>query len=141
MDLSRFLKAHERAYEQALAEVRRGRKTSHWMWYIFPQIAGLGRSITAQEYAIEDIEEARAYLDDPVLGAHMRELVEALLALEASDPVAVFGGIDAMKLRSSMTLFSQACAGCDGWEDDPFAAVLATYFDGIPDELTLQIIA
>lgn len=141
MDLTRFLKAHEHDYERALAEVRRGRKTSHWMWYIFPQVAGLGRSSTAQHYAIEDLAEARAYLDDPVLGAHMRELVGALLAFETSDPVAVFGGIDAMKLRSSMTLFSRAAAGCKGWEDDPFAAVLDRFYDGVPDDLTLQLIA
>ena len=141
MDVTRFAEAHQSDYETALAEVRAGYKRSHWMWYIFPQIAGLGSSATAQRYAIESLEEARVYLAHPLLGRHMRELCNALLDLDTNDAQAVFGGIDAMKLRSSMTLFSLAAPLCDGWEDNPFADVLDKFYDGDEDELTLQIIA
>ena len=101
--LDRFLDAQRGDYAAALAEVRRGRKTSHWMWYIFPQIAGLGQSSTARYYSIRDLEEAREYYAHPVLGQRLREISGALLELRGSDPVAVFGGIDSMKLKSSMT--------------------------------------
>ena len=111
------------------------------MWYIFPQIAGLGASATSQRYAIENLAEARAYLAHPVLGRHMRELCDALVGLPTNDAQAVFGGIDAMKLRSSMTLFSLAAPLCDGWEANPFQDVLDKFFGGDEDELTLQIIA
>ena len=111
--LDRFLDAQRGDYAAALAEVRRGRKTSHWMWYIFPQIAGLGQSSTARYYSIRDLEEAREYYAHPVLGQRLREISGALLALRGSDPVAVFGGIDSMKLKSSMTLFAVAAP------DDP----------------------
>ena len=133
--LDRFLNAQQGDYTAALAEVRRGRKTSHWMWYIFPQIAGLGQSSTARYYSIRDLEEAREYYAHPVLGQRLREISGALLDLRGSDPVAVFGGIDSMKLKSSMTLFAVAAP------DDPlFQQVLDKYYGGEQDALTLRIL-
>ena len=133
--LDRFLDAQRGDYAAALTEVRRGRKTSHWMWYIFPQIAGLGQSSTARYYSIRDLEEAREYYAHPVLGQRLREISGALLELRGSDPVAVFGGIDSMKLKSSMTLFAVAAP------DDPlFQQVLDKYYGGEQDALTLRIL-
>ena len=133
--LDRFLDAQRGDYAAALAEVRRGRKTSHWMWYIFPQIAGLGQSSTARYYSIRDLEEAREYYAHPVLGQRLREISGVLLELRGSDPVAVFGGIDSMKLKSSMTLFAVAAP------DDPlFQQVLDKYYGGERDALTLRIL-
>ena len=133
--LDRFLDAQRGDYAAALAEVRRGRKNSHWMWYIFPQIAGLGQSSTARYYSIRDLEEAREYYAHPVLGQRLREISGALLELRGSDPVAVFGGIDSMKLKSSMTLFAVAAP------DDPlFQQVLDKYYGGEQDTLTLRIL-
>ena len=133
--LDRFLDAQRDDYAAALAEVRRGRKTSHWMWYIFPQIAGLGQSSTARYYSIRDLEEAREYYAHPVLGQRLREISGVLLELRGSDPVAVFGGIDSMKLKSSMTLFAVAAP------DDPlFRQVLDKYYGGEQDVLTLRIL-
>src|SRR5919112_680248 len=112
-------------YRQALAELRAGRKRSHWMWFVFPQVAGLGRSATAQHYAISGLAEARAYLAHPVLGPRLVECAEALASLPGRDAAAVLGPVDAQKLRSSMTLFAHA---------DPsqpaFRAVLEQYFGG-----------
>ncbi|MGY1606403.1 DUF1810 domain-containing protein [Geodermatophilus sp. SYSU D00700] len=129
--LSRFVDAQAGTYPQALAELRAGRKTSHWMWFVFPQVAGLGRSPTAQHYAISGLDEARAYLAHPVLGPRLVESAQALTALDQDDPVAVFGPVDAVKLRSSMTLFARA---------DPsqpvFRAVLEQYFGGREDDAT-----
>ena len=107
-DLSRFHRAQPRDYDQALSEIRAGRKRSHWIWYIFPQIQGLGYSSTAQFYAIQDLSEAKAYLADPVLRERLLEISGALLGLESSDPSAVMGYPDDLKLRSSMTLFALA---------------------------------
>lgn len=104
-DLNRFLSAQRRDYAAALREIQNGRKRSHWIWYIFPQVAGLGMSSTSQFYAISGLDEARAYLSEPTLRAHLLEISSALLALEESDPTAVFGFPDDLKLRSSMTLF------------------------------------
>ncbi|GAC1610749.1 MAG: DUF1810 domain-containing protein [Mycobacteriales bacterium] len=131
-DLQRFVTAQDQVYGDVLAELRAGDKTSHWMWFVFPQLAGLGRSPTAQRYAMADLAEARDYLAHPLLGARMRECAETLLDLETSDAVTVFGSIDAMKLRSSMTLFAQLEAG-------PFSAVLDRFFDG-PDKTTLRLL-
>lgn len=137
-DLDRFVAAQDAGgtYGRALAELRAGRKTSHWMWFVFPQIAGLGRSSTAQRYAIAGLDEARAYLAHPVLGPRLRESSQALLAhagaLSATD---VLGGIDALKLRSSMTLFSRAATTDDG---DVFRAVLAAFCGGEEDPETLS---
>ena len=105
-DLDRFLTAQRRDYAAALREIQNGRKRSHWIWYIFPQVAGLGMSSTSQYYAISGLDEARAYLREPTLRAHLLEISSALLALDESDPTAVFGFPDDLKLRSSMTLFA-----------------------------------
>ena len=131
--LQRFVDAQDRGgtYDRALAELRDGRKTSHWMWFVFPQIAGLGSSPMAQRYAISSLEEARAYLAHPVLGDRLRESARALTGLDTRSPDEVLGGIDAMKLRSSMTLFARAAP------DEPlFAQVLDQYFGGAADDAT-----
>ena len=131
MSLDRFVEAQDGVYDRALAELRSGRKTSHWMWFVFPQIHGLGVSPTAQHYAIRSLTEARDYLGHPVLGARLRECADAVLASDAPSAERILGGIDAMKLRSSMTLFHRAAP------DEPvFAQVLDKYFDGVPDAAT-----
>ena len=130
-ELERFVAAQAGVYNGVLDELRRGRKTGHWIWYIFPQIAGLGYSVMSQRFAIASLDEARAYLDHPVLGARLRECAEVLLGIEGQSAEAILGSIDALKLRSSMTLFHRAAP------DDPvFLAVLDRFFDGVPDELT-----
>jgi uncharacterized protein (DUF1810 family) len=133
-DLDRFVTAQDGSYDGALAEIRRGRKRSHWMWFVFPQLAGLGRSTTAQHYAIASIDEARAYLAHPVLGPRLYACVEALQDLEHGSAEAVFGDIDAMKLRSSLTLFEQASG------ERLFAAAIERWFDGRRDEATLRLL-
>jgi uncharacterized protein (DUF1810 family) len=136
-DVSRFVAAQDAGgtYERALRELRAGAKRSHWVWFVFPQVVGLGLSPTSREYGLAGLAEARAYLAHPVLGPRLRECVEALLALDTHDPVAVMGGIDAVKLRSSMTLFARAA---DGDESQPFRDVLASFFDGEEDPATLS---
>ena len=137
--LQRFRDAQEEggAYATALAELRAGRKRSHWIWFIFPQIDGLGSSPMARRYAIRSLDEARAYLADDVLGPRLHECCQALLALEANtDAETVLGGIDALKLRSSMTLFALAAPG-----DPTFAAVLERYYDGQTDAATERLLA
>ena len=132
-DLQRFVDAQDAGdtYEQALSELRRGRKESHWMWFVFPQLAGLGRSSTARHYAIASLDEARGYLRHPVLGARLREVAGVVAAIEGRSAEDVFGGIDAVKLRSSMTLFARAAP------DEPvFQQVLDRHFAGAPDPLT-----
>jgi uncharacterized protein (DUF1810 family) len=131
--LQRFVDAQDGGgtYAAALAELRAGRKRSHWMWFVFPQIAGLGRSATAQHYAISGADEARAYLAHPVLGARLVECARALVELDGTDPVAVLGSVDAQKLRSSMTLFAAVAP------DEPlFGQVLDRYFGSAPDPAT-----
>jgi uncharacterized protein (DUF1810 family) len=139
-NLQRFVDAQRGAYDDALAELRAGRKTSHWMWFVFPQVAGLGRSAMAQKYAIGGLDEARAYLRHATLGPRLREATKAMLgnadATGGASAEAVLGGIDAVKLRSSMTLFARAV------QDDPdaaapFRAVLAAFYDGAEDPATL----
>lgn len=132
--LDRFLTAQERSYDTALSEIKNGRKRSHWMWYTFPQIAGLGMSSTAQYYSIADIEEAREYITHPVLGARLLEISRALLTLDSSDATAVMGYPDDLKLRSSMTLFAQVS------EDPVFNAVIDKFYGGRPDTRTLHIL-
>ncbi len=134
-DLSRFLKAQEHDYARALSEIRSGRKRSHWMWYIFPQIQGLGFSSTAQYYAIRDLDEAKDYLDHPVLGARLKEISSALLELDGLSASAIFGYPDDLKLRSSMTLFRLADLDCSIFKD-----VIDKYYDGIPDSRTVDIV-
>jgi uncharacterized protein (DUF1810 family) len=133
-DLARFLKAQASTYREALAEIRSGHKRSHWMWFIFPQFTGLGHSPMAQLYAIGSIAEARAYLADPVLGAHYRECVASLQALPATTAERVFGGIDAMKLKSSLTLFDQA------GPEPLFSEAIDRWFDGQRDNATLGLL-
>ena len=137
VDLERFVDAQDSGgtYEQALVELRRGRKTSHWMWFVFPQVVGLGRSGIAQQYALSGLVEARAYLAHPVLGPRLRECCEALLGLENASANQVLGSIDAMKLRSSMTLFSRSQP-----EEQLFTAVLDRFFDGHPDDRTDELL-
>lgn len=130
--LERFVLAQDQIYRQALAEIGRGAKRSHWMWYIFPQLAGLGHSATAQRYAISGIDEAKAYLAHPLLGARYAECVRALQDLPSSDPVAVFGDKDAVKLRSSLTLFESVS------RDRLFSAALDRWFGGERDSRTLE---
>jgi uncharacterized protein (DUF1810 family) len=150
--LDRFVTAQQDgAYTDALSELRRGRKTSHWMWFVFPQVQGLGRSTTAQRYAVTGLDEARAYLAHPVLGSRLRECASALLEVAATeadagrraDAAAVLGPVDATKLRSSMTLFARAAD--DGAHDptrgEVFRQVLAAYFDGDQDPATLERLA
>ena len=134
-DVSRFVAAQGAGeYERALAELRGGRKRGHWIWFVLPQLAGLGTSALSREYGIRGLDEARAYLAHPVLGPRLREVAEALLGLGGSDPVAVMGGIDAVKLRSSMTLFARAA---DGEGATVFRDVLEKYFGGEEDPHTL----
>lgn len=133
-DLRRFVDAQAESYDVALAEIRRGAKRGHWMWYVFPQIAGLGRSPTAQHYAIRSLEEARAYLDHPVLGPRLRESVDAVLALQATSAERVFGPVDAMKLRSSLTLFAEASP------EARFADALRHWFGGRRDDATHHLL-
>jgi len=132
--LARFLKAQASTYGEALAEIRSGHKRSHWMWFIFPQFTGLGHSPMAQLYAIGSIAEARAYLADPVLGARYRECVASLQALPATTAERVFGGIDAMKLKSSLTLFDQA------GPEPLFCEAIDRWFDGQRDNATLGLL-
>lgn len=136
-DLVRFVDAQNSGgtYASALAELRRGRKASHWMWFVLPQIAGLGQSPTAVHYGVRGLDEARAYLAHPVLGPRLLECADALAGLDATDPVEVLGGIDAVKLRSSMTLFAHAAA--DDETRAHFTAVLDQYFGGEEDAATL----
>ncbi len=134
-DLKRFLDAQENDFERALAEIKRGRKQSHWMWYIFPQIAGLGFSETSRFYAVKDRAEAELYLAHPVLGARLVEISEALLEIEGKTANQIFGSPDDMKLKSSMTLF-----GALKNTNPVFQSVLDEYFNGTKDLRTLQLI-
>ena len=133
-DLDRFVSAQRRDYDIALAEIRSGRKRSHWMWYIFPQLKGLGYSSTAAFYGIDGVEEAREYLAHPILGVRLREISRALLELDCFDPYSIFGSPDDMKLRSSMTLFLHAGG------DDVFRQVLEKYYSGVEDARTLAML-
>ena len=133
-DLDRFVAAQARHYPQALAELRAGSKRSHWIWFVFPQIAGLGQSDTARLYAIGSLAEARAYLTHPVLGPRLAEATQALLRHPDRSAEAMLGGIDAIKLRSSLTLFLEAGAAA------PMDLALDTFFDGERDPATLRLL-
>jgi uncharacterized protein (DUF1810 family) len=134
-DLNRFLTAQARNYDVALAEIRTGAKRSHWMWYVFPQLAGLGSSPTAQRFAISTLDEAGAYLSHPVLGPRLLECVEALLALSGLSAHEIFGWPDELKLRSSMTLFAVVSQ-----PSSVFERVLDQYFAGERDAKTLALL-
>ena len=133
-DLERFVEAQRGVFEQACAELRRGRKAGHWIWFIFPQIAGLGFSGMSQWYSIRSLDEARAYLAHPVLGVRLREICEIVSGIKDKTAHEIFGSPDDMKLRSSMTLFARAA------EDDAvFIEVLRKYFGGVEDERTVEL--
>jgi uncharacterized protein (DUF1810 family) len=136
-DLDRFVRAQDSGdtYAQVLTELHRGRKVSHWMWFVFPQVAGLGHSGIAQLFALSGVGEARAYLAHPVLGSRLRECCEVVLGIESSSAEKIFGSVDAMKLRSSMTLFNRAVP-----EEPLFTAVLERFFNGRPDARTYELL-
>jgi uncharacterized protein (DUF1810 family) len=133
-DLDRFVRAQEADYERALAEVRSGRKRSHWMWYVFPQFAGLGLSATSQRYAINSLAEARAYLAHPILGARLIEIAEAVLNVQGRTAHEMFGSPDDLKLNSSATLFALVSPA-----DSVFHRILQRYFNDRQDQKTLEL--
>lgn len=130
-DLERFLEAQAMSYDDALAELRTGRKSGHWIWFIFPQVHGLGRSRMSRHYAIHSLEEARVYLAHPILGPRLLTCAAALLAVTGRTAVEILGPIDALKVRSSMTLFHRAAPG-----ELTFVEVLARYYGGVADPAT-----
>lgn len=134
-DLQRFIQAQAPVYDRALAEIRSGRKRTHWMWYVFPQYAGLGFSATAQRYAIRSLAEARAYLRHPVLGPRLVECCENAVAIEGRSAAAIVGSPDDLKLRSCATLFAAVSP-----PGSVFERVLARFFEGEPDEATLRLV-
>ena len=134
MGIDRFLEPQKTSYAIALEEVRNGRKVSHWMWYIFPQLRGLGRSNDAWYYGIADLSEANAYWEHPILGQRLREVTQAALELSETDPVKIFGWTDQMKFRSCMTLFAQVS------QDDLFTQALDKFFGGQEDPMTLELL-
>ncbi|MDH4107688.1 MAG: DUF1810 domain-containing protein [Gammaproteobacteria bacterium] len=134
-DLARFLDAQERVYPAVVAELGRGRKTGHWIWYIFPQIAGLGSSAMSRRYSIGCVDEARAYLAHPVLGRRLRECVGQVMNISDKTAEQVFGSLDAIKFRSCLTLFGAAGV------DPLFEQALDRYYGGSPDEATLRLLA
>ena len=133
IDLQRFVSAQDPIFEQVLAELKNGRKRGHWMWFIFPQIQGLGRSYTSQEFAISSLEEATAYLEHPILGPRLRECSRLVNLVEGRSIDQIFGYPDNLKFRSSMTLFTQATA-----DNEVFRAAIQKYFGGEFDRLTLE---
>jgi len=133
LNLGRFVEAQAPVHDRALTELKAGRKQSHWMWFVFPQIAGLGRSPMAQHYAIQNLAEARAFLAHPLLGARLRECTQAVLDVEGKTAHEIFGSPDDLKFRSSMTLFAHAAPG-----EELFRAALEKYFDGEEDALTVD---
>ena len=134
-DLDKFLEAQDRDYAGALAEIRNGRKYGHWIWYIFPQVAGLGMSSTSTHYGIQNLDQATRYLQHPMLGARLVEISNAILSLKNKSANQILGSPDDLKLRSSMTLFSLVENA-----DAVFQAVLDKYFNGEPDQTTLEIL-
>jgi len=135
LNLERFVEAQAPIYARALAELKAGAKQSHWMWFIFPQIAGLGHSAMAQMYAIQDLAEAQAYLAHSVLGPRLRECTQAVLDIDGKTAHAIFGSPDDLKFRSSMTLFDSAAP------TDIFRTALEKYFDGEADKLSLELLS
>jgi uncharacterized protein (DUF1810 family) len=130
-DLERFVQAQAGVYPGVVEELRRGRKSGHWIWFIFPQVAGLGRSPTSQQFAIASLAEARSYLEHPILGGRLRECAGLVLAVPGRSADEIFGELDAMKLRSSMTLFNRAAP-----DELLFRQVLDRFFDGVSDAAT-----
>ena len=136
-NLERFVVAQDPLLGQVCAELADGRKRSHWMWFIFPQLRGLGSSPTAQHYALASLDEARAYLAHPLLGARLRRCTELVNRVEGRSAQEIFGSLDELKFRSSMTLFARAAPG----PREPFAQALARYFAGEEDSLTRELLA
>lgn len=134
-DLRRFVDAQRDVYDRAASELRSKRKVSHWMWFVFPQLRGLGVSEASRFYGVSGLAEATAYLEHPLLGARLRECVEILLAIDGRTAEEILGRIDAVKLRSCLTLFARAAPG-----EELFAAALAKYFAGEPDPRTIQLL-
>ena len=134
--LERFVEAQEHTYELALREIMGGQKRSHWMWYIFPQLRSLGRSYRSYFYGIENLDEAKRYIAHPILGKRLVEICNALILIQGKSAEEIFGGIDAMKLRSSMTLFSIASME----SDSIFKKILERFFDGEEDNITLELL-
>jgi len=135
-DLSRFIQAQNSSYEEALSEIKSGRKRSHWMWYIFPQFKGLGYSETSKYYSIKNMDEAKRYLNHPILGERLKLITKELLALDENNANKVFGSPDDLKLKSSMTLF----AAINVSQENIFQAVLDKFFNGQTDIKTLTLI-
>lgn len=133
-NLDRFIEAQNFSYETALSELKAGAKRSHWIWYIFPQIKGLGHSWNSNYYGLDGLDEAREYLSHPILGPRLRECCQALLEISDKDIVSIMSGIDAMKLKSSMTLFDAVSP------EDVFSVMLEKYFSGMRDDWTLSLI-
>lgn len=134
-DLQRFVDAQEQVFDDVLTELKRGRKYGHWMWFIFPQLKRLGRSSTSEFYGISSLDEAKAYLQHPILGPRLLECTKLVIEIQGSCAEDIFGEVDAMKFRSCMTLFAQAAL-----ENRVFAHALEKYFGGEPDGLTLSIL-
>lgn len=134
-ELNRFVTAQEDSYSAALSELKAGQKRSHWMWYVFPQIDGLGQTSMSKRYSIKSLDEAREYLQHPVLGARLKECVEAILGINNRSASEIFGFPDVLKLKSSMTLFEQAAEN-----DSVFSSVLEKYYQGERDQRTLELL-
>jgi uncharacterized protein (DUF1810 family) len=139
-NLARFLEAQSHCYARVLAELAAGEKMSHWMWCVFPQLQGLGLSATARRFAITGLEEARAYLAHPLLGARLRECTRMVLAIEGRTAHGIFGSPDDLKLRSCLTLFAAAAPGSASPADRVFPAALAKYYGGEPDPRTVELL-
>ena len=138
-DLKRYVKEYETDYDTALREIRNGRKESHWMWYIFPQLKGLGMSYMAEYFGMSGIDEAKAFLNDPYLGIRIKEISSTLLSLKTNDALAVMDYPDNLKLKSSMTLFALA-SDSDTSNENVFKQVLDKYFNGEYDNLTIELL-
>jgi uncharacterized protein (DUF1810 family) len=136
MTLSRFVNAQERTYEAALSELRAGRKRTHWMWFVFPQLKGLGHSAMAEQYGIASLAEAKSYLEHPILGPRLLECTRAVLSVPNKTATEILGDTDAMKLRSSMTLFAIAAP-----QEPVFQETLDKYYEGKKDDLTRRLLA
>ena len=134
MSVERFVNAQKEDYDMAFREISKGKKRNHYMWYIFPQVKGLGRSSTAKYYGIEGLDEAREYMENEYLGNNLIAISNELLKLETNDPVEIFGHTDSKKLRSSMTLFELVS------DNEVFHSVLEKYFDGKRDQITLDLV-
>lgn len=134
-NLERFIDAHNKFYDVAYSELKNGKKQSHWMWFIFPQIKGLGKSSTSEFYGIQNLCEAKAYINHPILGNNMMKLCESLLSLESNNPTEIFGRPDDMKLKSSMTLFSLAAD-----DNEIFLKVLEKFYNGKLDNRTIRLV-